>query len=69
MAAVLEQQGRLDEAMRTYQEALRIKKKTLGDEHSSVGDTLYNMALLREGQGRVDEALVLFRQSHRIYAA
>ena len=57
MANVLETQGKLPEAMEMYEKALRIEVKALGtEEHASVGDTKYNMALLSEEQGDRERA-------------
>jgi hypothetical protein len=41
----MESQGKLEDAMELYGKALEIKKNTLGDYHSSVADTYYNMAM------------------------
>ena len=41
---MLDSQGKYDEALQMYEDALRIFKKTLGDEHPSVSITYANMA-------------------------
>ena len=43
LAAVLHQLRKFDEAMAVYQRALEIKKRSDGEEHFSVGHTLYNV--------------------------
>jgi hypothetical protein len=37
-------QGKLEDAMKLHRKALEIKKKTLGEDHSSVAMTHNNMA-------------------------
>ena len=69
MAIVLKEQGKLDEAMARYEEALRIKKKSLGPEHASVGDTLYNMALVLKKQGNTFQFAYGFGFDRRMAAA
>jgi tetratricopeptide (TPR) repeat protein len=41
MARVLKSQGNLEDAMESFRMALEIRKKTLGEPHSSIADT-YN---------------------------
>lgn len=48
-----------DRVEETLQEALRIKRRGLGQEHPAVADTLDLLADWRESQGRWDEALTI----------
>jgi tetratricopeptide (TPR) repeat protein len=57
MALVFKEQGKLDKALETYEQALEIKKANLGPRHTSVAVTLNNMANVFEMQGKLDKAL------------
>jgi tetratricopeptide (TPR) repeat protein len=47
--------------------ALEIKKKTLGEDHSSVADTYNNMTVVLRSQGKLDDAMELYRKALEIY--
>ena len=51
VATMLQKLGRLDEALGCYAKALATKEATLGAEHPSVADTLFNMGALRRKLG------------------
>ena len=59
--------GEHQEALQLYDRALKIK--AYGPQHSSVGDTLYNMAVLRKSLGEMAEAKALYLRCEQIYAA
>ena len=54
---VLKQQGKLDEALKIFYEALAISKRALGDDHPTVAIRLNNIASVLQAQGKLDEAL------------
>ena len=61
-------QGEYEKALEYYEESLKLKKKSLGDEHVKVGDTLYNMAGVFEGIQRYKDAYEYFTKAHVIYS-
>jgi tetratricopeptide (TPR) repeat protein len=67
LAAVLHQLRKFDEANAVYQRALAIKKRSDGEQHFSVGHTLYNMACLHMDHGKLGEGAELLQQSLEIY--
>ena len=52
LAALLYEQGKLDEAIPYSKESLAIKKKVFGDEHPNVASDLNNLAQLLSAQVR-----------------
>ncbi len=61
LGSVYLQQGRWEEAIRCYEESLRIKR-ALGDRHGE-GTTLANLGLLYEKQGDEEKARALWREA------
>ncbi len=57
MGIVLQEQGKLEEAMKMYQKSLEMNKKTLGEEHSSVADTYNKMGVLLHNQGKLEKKM------------
>ena len=56
MASTAEKQGRYDEALEAYEDALRIQRAKLGDDHPDVAATRNNLGLVYYSQGRHAEA-------------
>ena len=48
-----------------YEEALRIKKETLPSNHSSIAETIDNIASVYQNQNRFDEALIKYEEALR----
>jgi len=67
LASVYDAQGRYDEAIEKYEEALRIDEKTIGKEHPSYAIDLNNLADVYHSQGRYDEALPFFQDALLIF--
>ncbi|CAK9011418.1 Kinesin light chain (KLC), partial [Durusdinium trenchii] len=67
IAQVYKAQGKYDEALRYYVEALEIKREQLGDRHPSVATTLNDIARVYDAQGKYDEALRYFEEALEIY--
>merc|ERR1711935_774479 len=59
--------GKDDAAMELYNRALTIYKKALGEEHSKVGDTCYNMAIVLKRQGNFDKAFGFYQNAFEVY--
>ncbi len=57
---------KFEEAVAVYSRALAIKKETDGEQHFSVGHTLYNMACLHMDHGHLEEAAKLLEQACHI---
>jgi tetratricopeptide (TPR) repeat protein len=55
-------EGKLDKAIEMHRKVFDIKKKTIGEVHLSVADTLNNMSLALEEQGRQDEAIETYQK-------
>jgi tetratricopeptide (TPR) repeat protein len=66
LALVYRTQGRYDEAIEKYEEALRIGKKTIGSEHSDYAARLNNLANVYQSLGRYDEAIEKYEEALRI---
>jgi tetratricopeptide (TPR) repeat protein len=62
-------QGRLGEAEKMYERALRGKEEALGVGHSSTLDTVNNLGLLYKAQGRLGEAEQMYERALRGYEA
>ncbi len=70
LAAVLQNQNRLEEAEKYFKEALSIKQKIFIDNQASIASTLNSLAdLYRIQTSRVDEALPLYEQALQLYRA
>eukprot|EP00937_MAST-01D_sp_MAST-1D-sp2_P004805 g4805.t1 len=63
MALVLEQQGKLDEALSLAERAHALYADMLGGEHPRAEETLNTMAVVLEQQGRVEEAMRRYEQA------
>ena len=49
--------------MEMYEKALGIKRKALGEDHSDVGDTYGNMAIVLQLQGKPDAAMEMYEKA------
>ena len=58
LAGALQKQGRIDEAIRHYEEVLRIRPDYV--------DAHYNLGIFLKGQGRIDEAIRHYEEALRI---
>jgi tetratricopeptide (TPR) repeat protein len=63
LAALVEGRGRLDEAARLYERALRVFRRKLGEASAEVALNLSSLATLRQQQGRSREAGRLFSRA------
>ncbi|MGH7629997.1 MAG: protein kinase domain-containing protein [Gemmatimonadales bacterium] len=63
LGAVLLERGELEGAERAYQEALALRRNTLGARHSDVARTLNGLAAVRLAQRRFPEAEALSRSA------
>jgi tetratricopeptide (TPR) repeat protein len=63
MGSVCEKQGKLDEAMAHYEQALEIQESVLGGEHAAAARTRRGMGIVRQRQGRLDEAMAFFERA------
>ena len=68
MGDLMDDLGVYDEAMKNYVEALKIRRKLLGD-HEDVATTLYSLGYTLHNQGKPDSALPCFEESLRIRKA
>ena len=55
-------QGKFDEALAHYQQALEIRTRVLGHEHADVATSYNNIGVVYAGQGKLDEALVQYQK-------
>ncbi|KAL3938790.1 MAG: hypothetical protein SGBAC_006376 [Bacillariaceae sp.] len=62
-AVVLQNQGKLEEAMALYQKALDIRLKVLGPDHEGTAGAYVGLANVEHDQGRPEEAMVLFQKA------
>ena len=46
-----------DKSMKNFETAIRIRRKTLGDLHPKVAESLYNIALLHVSKGKASKSL------------
>ena len=67
LAALLQDQGELDEAKPLYEQALEIDKKAHGSNHPRVATGLNNLAGLLQDQGELDKAKPLYEQALEIF--
>jgi tetratricopeptide (TPR) repeat protein len=56
-------QGKYEQAEPLYQRELAISEQTLGPDHTSVAQTLNNLALLYHDQGKYEQAEPLFQRA------
>ena len=62
-----QQQGELPEALRYYEDVLKIYRALAGDVHPAVADTLWNMANVLEAMDRQADAKPLYSVTVAIY--
>jgi len=67
LAASLQETKNQEEAYRTYEKSLCVKKIVLGETHPSVGHTLYNMSCLLISNKQHEDALILLQNTLDIY--
>ena len=67
--SLLLDEGALDKALETFEQALEIKKANLGPRDASVAGTLNNIAMVSEDQGKLDKALETYEQALEITKA
>ena len=60
--ALLKMMGKLEQARPQYKEALRAKRKTLGDRHPSPLTSISNMGTLLHNMGKLEEARPLLEE-------
>ena len=63
LAALLDGQGKYDEAEKLYRRALAVFERTYGPEHYEVAVNLNNLAALCHATGRTEEAERLYRRA------
>ena len=68
LAQVLARTGRVEEAIATYREVLRIKRDALGSRHPEVLGTLHNLAILLDEAGEAHEAQSLWTEARAALA-
>uniref|UniRef100_A0A0G4GA41 Uncharacterized protein n=1 Tax=Chromera velia CCMP2878 TaxID=1169474 RepID=A0A0G4GA41_9ALVE len=61
-AGTLVEAGHPDDAMRRYEEVLRVQQKDFGDEHPETASTLNNMAGVFKQQGKYKEAMQRYEE-------
>ena len=66
VADTLEELGLLDRATKPQEEALRIRRETLGDDHPDTLESINNMGGLLQEQGKLSEAEPYYREALRI---
>ncbi len=66
-AAILNAQGRYDEALPEFREALQQRREALGDEHPKVASSYNNMGSALVDLGRYDEALEALERAKAIW--
>ena len=69
MAAVYDDQGDYEKALRYYKKALAIKERVLGADHPDTATTYYNMGLLYQNQGDHGTAIRCFEKALRVFKA
>lgn len=63
LASLYELQKRFDESMALHQEVLDIRRRTFGEMHPSVHNSLHNMANLLMAQGKPRESIEVSREA------
>jgi len=63
LASTLQEQGRIDESVALFTEALELRRRILGDRHSLVAQVLLNLARTERIRGHDARGLDLARQS------
>ncbi len=66
LASVYRSQGKYDEAIKLFLEAIEIDKKTIGIEHPEYAEYLNNLAGVYQSQGKYDEAIKLYLEAIEI---
>ncbi len=66
LAALLQAQGKDDEAERLFTRALQIRETKLGPDHPDTANSLNNLAALLQAQGRYNEAEPLLRRAWEV---
>jgi tetratricopeptide (TPR) repeat protein len=66
LANIYQSEGRYDEAVEKFEEALRIDEKTIGKEHPDYASRLNNLANVYRSQGRDDEAIEKYEKALQI---
>jgi tetratricopeptide (TPR) repeat protein len=64
---VYDSQGQYERALENHQKALEIFIKVCGQDHPSVADSKYNLALLHKKRKETDIARQLFLECEQIY--
>ncbi|CAF4313554.1 unnamed protein product [Rotaria sordida] len=59
-------QGQYTEAASFYEMSLKIKRKTLPEDHSSLGNTYNNIGLVYDNMGDYSKALEFYEKAHKI---
>ena len=65
LAAILDGQGKYDEAESLYRRPLGIYQEAFGPDHPDVALNLNNLAAIEEARGNATEAVTLYVQSCR----
>ena len=63
LAAVLNSQGKYEEAEQMHRQTLQLKEKVLGKEHPSTLTSINNLAAVLNSQGKYEEAEQIHRQA------
>jgi len=67
LGVILQEQGKLEEALTHQQRALLIFEQALGKQHSFVADALGNIGIILQMQGKLEEALTYQQRALAIY--
>ena len=63
LAGLYRAQGKYDQALPLYEEALALRGRVLGQDHPNYAQSLNNLALLYDSQGKYDQALPLYEKA------
>merc|ERR1711935_456172 len=63
MGCVLGSQGKYEDAMKMFQEALSIQKEVFGNRHANVADILHNMGCVLGNQGKYEAAMERYQNA------